>query len=183
MGVGVNRMENNWDIVKVLRYARHDWLNKIQLIKGNLSLNRLERAQDIIDEIVMEAQQEARLSNLNLPNFAALLLITNWNHHHFLLEYEVLGDIQSVKMDDTELTKWTSSFFSTLNTCIEAFQENHLSISILPLEKGAQFFFDFSGSILSKDELESFLKESCEDVKLKEISNQELSFEMMWNNT
>jgi stage 0 sporulation protein B (sporulation initiation phosphotransferase) len=143
----------------------------------------MERAQAIIDEIVMEAQQEAKLSNLNLPNFAALLLITNWNHYYFLLEYEVLGDIQSVKMDDIELTQWTSSFFAILNTCIEAFQENHLSISIMPEENGARFFFDFTGSILRREELEGFLKKSQNKVILKEISNQELSFEMEWENT
>jgi stage 0 sporulation protein B (sporulation initiation phosphotransferase) len=176
-------MDNNWDIVKVLRYARHDWLNKIQLIKGNLSLNRLERAQDIIDEIVMEAQQEARLSNLNLPQFASLLLITNWNQNYFQLEFEVLGDNQSVKMDDNKLTAWTSSFFTILNNCIEAYQENHLSLSILPNENRAQFFFDFSGTILKQKELETFLKESHEGVILKEFSNTEFSFEMEWFNT
>lgn len=176
-------MENNWDVVKVLRYARHDWLNKIQLIKGNLSLNRLERAQDIINEIVMEAQQEARLSNLNLPHFAGLLLITNWKQHHFRIEYEVLGDIQSVKLDDTLLTEWTSMFFVTLNACIEVFQENHLSISILPKENGAQFFFDFTGSILKQSELEDFLMDSHNGVNIKEISEKELSFEMQWEIT
>jgi stage 0 sporulation protein B (sporulation initiation phosphotransferase) len=176
-------MENNWDIVKVLRYARHDWLNKIQLLKGNLSLNRIERAQAIIDEIVMESQQEARLSNLQLPQFAALLLITNWQQHYFSLEYEVLGDIPSVKMDDNLLTNWTSSFFELLNTCIEAFQENHLSVSILPEENGAHVFFDFTGTIIKKEELEGFLKKSQVSVNIKEFSNHELSFEMQWKNT
>jgi stage 0 sporulation protein B (sporulation initiation phosphotransferase) len=176
-------MENNWDIVKVLRYARHDWLNKVQLIKGNLSLNRLERVQDIIDEIVMAAQQEAKLSNLNLPQFAGLLLITNWNQHHFRLEYEVLGDIQWVKMDDTRLTSWTSAFFENLNRCIEAFQENHLSISILPEENSVQFYFDFTGSIVKREELEIYLKGSHENVSIKEISDNELSFEMRWETT
>ncbi|WP_442595217.1 Spo0B C-terminal domain-containing protein [Neobacillus sp. D3-1R] len=176
-------MENNWDIVNVLRYARHDWLNKIQLIKGNLSLNRLERAQDIIDEIVMEAQQEAKLSNLQLPHFAALLLVTNWQNYYFRLEYEVLGDIHSVKMNDNELTEWTSSFFDFLNTCIEAFQENHLSISILPEENGVKFFFDFTGSIQKREELERFIKESNQEIMLKELTEEELSFELQWGNT
>lgn len=173
-------MDKNWDIVNVLRYARHDWLNKIQLIKGNLSLNKLERVQNIIDEIVMETQQEARLSNLNLPQFASLLLISNWKQYYFQIEYEVLGDIQSVKMDDTELTSWTTSFFTILNNSIEAFQENHLSISILPQENRVQFFFDFTGSILKREELEIFLKKSQVSVIIKEFSDQELSFEMEW---
>jgi hypothetical protein len=53
----------------------------------------------------------------------------------------------------------------------------------LPNENRAQFFFDFSGTILNQKELETFLKESHEGVILKEISNTEFSFEMEWFNT
>jgi stage 0 sporulation protein B (sporulation initiation phosphotransferase) len=86
-------------------------------------------------------------------------------------------------MDDNLLTNWTSSFFELLNTCIEAFQENHLSVSILPEENGAHVFFDFTGNILKKEELEEFLKTSQVSVNIKEFSNHELSFEMQWKNT
>jgi stage 0 sporulation protein B (sporulation initiation phosphotransferase) len=177
--VGEIQMDKYWDVVEVLRYARHDWLNKIQLIKGNLALNRPERVQNIIEEIVMEAQQEARLSNLQLPRFASLLLVTNWNNHHFKLEYEVLGDIQSVKMDDTLLTNWTKKFFDSLDSCIEAFQDNHLSISITPLESTLVCEFDFSGSVFNQEIIASFLKDS--NVKMKDLTESEFSFELVWD--
>ncbi|WP_312471145.1 Spo0B domain-containing protein, partial [Neobacillus sp.] len=45
-------MGKEWDIVEVLRHSRHDWLNRLQLIKGNLDLNRIDRAKAVIDEIV-----------------------------------------------------------------------------------------------------------------------------------
>ena len=66
-------MEKEWDVVEVLRYARHDWLNKLQLIKGNLALNRLDRANEIIEEIVNESKHESKLTNINMRLFAALL--------------------------------------------------------------------------------------------------------------
>ena len=47
-------IEKEWNTVEVLRHARHDWLNKLQLIKGNLDLNELDRAKEIINEIVIE---------------------------------------------------------------------------------------------------------------------------------
>ncbi|MHC0037493.1 Spo0B C-terminal domain-containing protein [Pseudoneobacillus sp. C159] len=176
-------MERTWDIVKVLRFARHDWLNKIQLIKGNLSLNKLERAQAIIDEIVMEAQQEARLTNLNLPQFAALILTANWKPYHFQLEYEVLGEITKVKVDDSTLSEWTRTFFSNLNNCVEPFQENHLSISILPEENRTILYFDFTGSIQKQAELKEFLLQEEPLLLLKEFSGDEISFEMEWTYT
>ncbi|WP_082892657.1 Spo0B domain-containing protein [Rossellomorea aquimaris] len=35
-------MRENWGVVEALRHARHDWMNDLQLIKGNLDLNRLD---------------------------------------------------------------------------------------------------------------------------------------------
>ncbi len=67
-------MEKKWSTVDVLRHARHDWLNKLQLIKGNLDLNKPERVKQIIEEIVHEAQAEAKLSNLKIPLFASLAI-------------------------------------------------------------------------------------------------------------
>ncbi|WP_301294369.1 Spo0B domain-containing protein [Peribacillus frigoritolerans] len=45
-------MDKNWTTIETLRQTRHDWLNKIQIIKGNLELNRIDRVKGIIDEII-----------------------------------------------------------------------------------------------------------------------------------
>src|SRR5690349_12644426 len=118
-------MEKDWDIVEVLRHARHDWLNRLQLIKGNLDLNRIDRAKAVIDEIIIEAQHESKLSNLKMPLFASLLLKSNWENPSFKLEYEVLHDTKVNPINEDLLTKWTSRLFTCLNETIEAFQENH----------------------------------------------------------
>lgn len=174
-------MEKEWNIVEVLKHSRHDWLNKLQLIKGNLDLNRMERAKEIINEIVIEAQQESKLSNLNIPNFASLLLKSNWESHLFQLEFEVLQESGSLNIQDAFLTDWTSSFYTCLNSSIEAFQENHLSISIDTHENGACFFFDFRGIIRKKELIEKFLAEfqlKNMEMAVKELSEQELALEV-----
>lgn len=173
-------MEKDWNMIEVLRHARHDWLNKIQLIKGNLSLNKVERAKEIIDEIVVEAQQEAKLSNLNLPQFASLLFTYNWENHSFQLEYEVLDDTIAGKLDDGILFEWTGSFFACLDSSVKAYQDNHLSVSISQEKEGARFFFDFSGIITNMDRLESFLNKEHDNiiVSVQEIAEQELALEL-----
>ena len=171
-------MGKEWDIVEVLRHSRHDWLNKLQLIKGNLDLNRIDRAKAVIDEIVIETQHETKLSNLHMPLFAALLLKSNWENPSFKLEYEVLLESESIKIDDPGMTKWTNSFFSCLNQSIEQFQENHLSITIEPQSDGVRFFFDFSGIIISKELVEKFLAEATVDVLVKEFTEKELAIEV-----
>jgi stage 0 sporulation protein B (sporulation initiation phosphotransferase) len=171
-------MEKEWDIVEVLRHSRHDWLNRLQLIKGNLDLNRIDRAKAYINEIVIEAQHESKLSNFHLPIFASMLLKSNWENHLFQLEYEVLNDVEAVEINDVILSNWTKSFFICLDQAIEAFQENHLSITIQPQSDGVRFFFDFSGIIIKKELIEQFLNFSEVEVTVKEFSENELGIEV-----
>lgn len=173
-------MEKEWGIVEVLRHSRHDWLNKLQLIKGNIDLNRIDRAKEVIDEIVIEAQHETKLSNLQMPLFASLLFTSNWENPSFRLEYEVLEDAEPLKLNDLVLTNWTNSFFSCLNKAIEAFQENHLSITIEPQSEGIRFFFDFSGIIIKSELIEKFLADRSQplDIDVKEFTESELALEI-----
>jgi stage 0 sporulation protein B (sporulation initiation phosphotransferase) len=150
-------MKKEWDTIEVLRHARHDWMNKLQLIKGNLALNKVDRAKDIIEEIIMEARQDAKLSNLHLPQFASKLLTCNWENHFFQLEYEVMDSQIFHRLNDQQLARWTEQLFETLDSSIERYQENHLSVTIDPQEKGIGFFFDFSGIINDKNRIEIFL--------------------------
>jgi stage 0 sporulation protein B (sporulation initiation phosphotransferase) len=171
-------MDKEWDIVEVLRHSRHDWLNRLQLIKGNLDLNRIDRAKAYINEIVIETQHESRLSNLHLPIFSSLLFKSNWENHLFQLEYEVLNDLEAVEINDEILFNWTNSFFICLDQAIEAFQENHLSITIQPQSDGVRFFFDFSGIIIKKELIEQFLNSSEIQCVVKEFSESELGLEV-----
>jgi stage 0 sporulation protein B (sporulation initiation phosphotransferase) len=174
-------MEKEWDIIEVLRHTRHDWLNKIQLIKGNIDLNRVDRVKSIIDEIIIEAQQEAKLSNLHMPMFVSLLLRTNWDNHMFRLEYELLDETDSHKVNDLYLTTWTKSFFACLDKAIDAIQENHFSITIDHNVNGTRFFFDFSGIIKMKERIEQFLAEPKKTdwaIEVKEFSEHELALEI-----
>jgi stage 0 sporulation protein B (sporulation initiation phosphotransferase) len=180
INVGVRGMKD-WNIVEVLRHSRHDWLNRLQLIKGNMDLNRIDRAKAIIDEIVLDTQQEAKLSNLQMPMFAALLLKSNWENYFFQLEYEVLTDSDSLKIDDSILTNWSNSLFLSLNSAIEPFGENHLSITIDVKTDGICFFFDFSGIIRKTEQMKQFLivqKGESINLVVKEFSENEFALEV-----
>ncbi|HAQ08136.1 MAG TPA: sporulation protein [Bacillus bacterium] len=150
-------MKKEWDTIEVLRHARHDWMNQLQLIKGNLSLNKVDRAKEIIEDIIMGARQDAKLSNLHLPQFASSLLTCNWENHFFQLEYEVMDSQNFHRLDDQQLANWTKLLFEALDASIEPYQDNHLSVTVDSQDKGIGFFFDFSGIINDKNRIESFL--------------------------
>jgi stage 0 sporulation protein B (sporulation initiation phosphotransferase) len=172
----------NWTVVEVLRHARHDWLNKLQLIKGNLALNKIDQVERLMDEMVVEARQESRLSNLKLPRFAEILLTFNWERHPFQIEYEILDESCSWQIDDEKLSKWIYSFFEIIEESVAPFQENYLSISFERHEENVRFYFDFSGTIKEQQKVENWLSEQMEKVKLvliKEMNEEKLLFEII----
>lgn len=176
-------MGKEWTTVEVLSHTRHDWLNKLQLIKGNLSLNKVERVKEIIDEIVIEAQQETLLTNLKVPQFAALLLTYNWENHPIHLDYEIAEITLHKKelVDDNHLTQWTNLFLGELKSAVKAFHENYLTITIEQQREGIRFFFDFSGIITEKAQLLLFLEQqSSIEKKVQECSEQELALEVFF---
>ncbi|WP_246940811.1 Spo0B C-terminal domain-containing protein [Bacillus pinisoli] len=175
--------EKDWNIVDILRHSRHDWLNKLQLIKGNLALQRVDRVKEIIEEIVIETQNEAKLTNLQLPNLAGYLLTYNWDSHHFSLEFEVLGDTYNLEHVDELIKDWCKQFFTILDQSVQNGTENHLSISIHPTDTEVRFFFDFSGTIIDTGLLSEWLDSSNQDESIviqdTHVSNLELTVELM----
>lgn len=175
-------MNKDWTTVELLSHSRHDWLNKVQLIKGNLSLHKYDRVNEIIQEIVIEAQNESRLSQLHTPQLAALLLTCNWNNFSFQVDYEVLeaSTDHQYKINDQLAINWTSSFFDCLQQTVQEFADNHLSITIERQHQSACFFFDFRGIIKNREELEKFFgkRESTIEVAVHECSEQEFSLQV-----
>jgi stage 0 sporulation protein B (sporulation initiation phosphotransferase) len=175
-------MNVDWNIVDILRHSRHDWLNKLQLIKGNLALERMDRVKEIIEEIVIETQNEAKLTNLQFPCLAGYLLTYNWEPHHFILEFEVLGHTYNLEEYDKKLKDWCEKFFTVLDQSIGNTGENHLSISIHPTDTEVCFFFDFSGIITDTGLLSEWLTFSNGDKAIRitkvNVNEQELTVEL-----
>jgi stage 0 sporulation protein B (sporulation initiation phosphotransferase) len=173
---------NDWNVVDILRHSRHDWLNKLQLIKGNLALNRIERAKEIIEEIVIETQNEAKLTNFQMPSLAGYLMTYNWDSHHFSLEFEVLGNTHNLASYDEDIKNWCEQFFTKLDESVTKLGDNHLSISIHPTDKEVRFFFDFSGTITNTYQVKEWLHSSNWDeiIQLSElhVNEHELTVEL-----
>jgi stage 0 sporulation protein B (sporulation initiation phosphotransferase) len=173
-------MEKKWTVVDALRHSRHDWLNRLQLVKAHLSLGGIERVQELIEEFVGEAQQESRLMNLKLPLFTELLLTYNWECPPFYLEYEVLGEVHTLTYLDEPLTQWARDFFRLLQEAVDVHVENHLCVTVEQEEQDVRFFFDFRGRLTDIDSIENRLityKESCFSISYS-IQNEEISIEI-----
>jgi stage 0 sporulation protein B (sporulation initiation phosphotransferase) len=160
-------MSGNWSVVEALRHARHDWMNDLQLIKGNLDLNHVDRAKQIIEKMVLKAQNESKLSSLKLPKFTEWMMSYNWGKHSVQLEFEVLHIDSEHHFEGTSLLEWCQSFLIKLEKMVEPYAENHLSLSISVFQKEICFIFDFTGILNNKSELEDWLSEQRDQASIE----------------
>lgn len=103
-----------WDVVELLRYARHDTLNQIQLLKGYLALGRTEKVKEILDQWIRDAEKETSISNLNCPRLASLFLTYKWQGYTAELDYMVEGKGKFTPRQDELLSAWFEQFFELL---------------------------------------------------------------------
>ncbi len=169
-------METKWTTVELLRHARHDWLNKIQLIKGNMALGKMDRVSGLVDEIIIEAQQEAKISNMNMPMLSELLLTGKWLHYRFHITYEIMDDIKGYPELDELITNWMKKFFEEVNSRINAFDLLNLTILLSKTdETSLKIGFDFQGQVNNKEELINMFQVK-EPLKISEITEDINSF-------
>ncbi|WKA56264.1 Spo0B domain-containing protein [Planococcus shixiaomingii] len=108
-------MEDTLTMAQSLRHARHDFLNELQLIKMNLDLGRIERAQAIIRSHAEAAVHASRLAALKLPKTEEWLLVFKWRFP----EFQVQLDCAAVKAPQ----KLDSEFAEVLETVVQAIRK------------------------------------------------------------
>ncbi|MFD1705566.1 Spo0B C-terminal domain-containing protein [Siminovitchia sediminis] len=176
-------MSKHWTVLETLKYTRHDWLNRLQLIKGNLSMGKPEQAERIMEEIVIDMQQEAMLSNIKLPRFAETLLTHNWKGYHFKLDYELVTIPEKLTLDDNLLTEWIIIFFDLMNQAVVPYYENILTVKIEATDETARFLFEFNGILENETELKHWLSEQDsypDQVTYEKTGHHEWLIQALW---
>ncbi|MEJ9228228.1 sporulation initiation phosphotransferase B [Peribacillus butanolivorans] len=175
-------MDKNWTTIETLRQTRHDWLNRIQIIKGNLELNKIDRVKGIIDEIIIETQNEARLTSLNLPKFSEMLLTSNWNNGSFYCEYEIIDVFEGSTELDELMYRWTNDYFKVLEKNLDPFFENILAVSMCKKEiSDMRCSFHMQGRFIDQAAVMEFLEKSLtaeQSIDILECNEDELFFKM-----
>ncbi|MFC7371240.1 Spo0B domain-containing protein [Fictibacillus iocasae] len=142
-------MADKWTPVELLRHARHDWLNQIQLIKANLSMNRPERVKEIIEEMIDASREEAKLSNLKAPKLAQYLLLFNWNESSLRVRFSVEGESADLSQQDEDLFQLISSLTEVIVPHLSGYDEPLLQVAIKP--SVSQVIYHFQGGLSSPD--------------------------------
>ncbi|MEC0493137.1 sporulation initiation phosphotransferase B [Bacillus glycinifermentans] len=165
------------ELIHLLSHSRHDWMNKLQLIKGNLTLKKYDRVFEIIDEVVIEAQHESKLSNLKISRFAYDLLTFNWTAHSLTLEYEVIGEVRDLSAYDEKLVILIRKLFRIFDDCVSKESENHLTVTLQTdgPEGSLVIYLDFHGVLTELIGFEEFHKspEDFYEIRRLDVSERE----------
>lgn len=151
-------MENE-ELVRVLSGARHDWLNQLQLIKAHLALNRTEQAEAVIEDIIVTAQNEAKISQLNAPDFASFFLTFNWYPHSYHLDFEVTGGRQTLASLDQVLVQLAADITGLFDEYAGSMIQNHVRVMMHLSDDEIQITFDYSGSINCEQQLHTAIRD------------------------
>lgn len=92
-------------------------------------MQKYDRVVEIIDEMVIDAKHESKLSNLKTPHLAFDFLTFNWKSRYMRLEYEVLGEIKDLSAYDQKLSNLMRKLFHLFGLAVNNESENHLTVS------------------------------------------------------
>ena len=146
-------MTREWDVLEVLKHYRHDWLNKLQLIKGNLDIGRTEKAATIIDEIIQQSRNESHLSNMNIPDLATRLITFNWEEHPYLLTVETITGDKDWSQHESEIKTFLDEMFLLFDKYANYGDDNHIILIFKDL-KEFKIELDFQGELPLNSTLE-----------------------------
>ncbi|WAA10253.1 Spo0B C-terminal domain-containing protein [Fervidibacillus albus] len=150
----------NWDPIELLRHTRHNWLNKLQVIQAYLTIGNEKRVKELIDEIIFECEQEAKLSNLPFRQLSTFFLTYPFENNPVLLKYEVDSDGTANGTMDEKISMWFQQLMKNINEAVFIGEENEMYIKIEVKNQSIRFFIHFTGLIEDGNPVENFIKQA-----------------------
>ncbi|WP_246218397.1 Spo0B C-terminal domain-containing protein [Litoribacterium kuwaitense] len=120
----------NWSHEELIRYYRHDWLNTLQMIRGNLQLNHIDQVERIIDEALFKVVNEEKLFRMKTPRFTEYLVTFSLVPHFCRLDYEVFGDVRAIPDLDQQLCHLFASFMNLIERSVNPNTQPWVSLSL-----------------------------------------------------
>ncbi|WP_025027399.1 Spo0B domain-containing protein [Caldalkalibacillus mannanilyticus] len=141
-------MNKKQEFIEYLKHYRHDWLNHIQIIKGYLSLGKMDQAQKFLDSVIVNSHYESKISQLGDVDLSYFLLTYNWTQEKIMLDIEIEdddADISKIGVNYPYLLSWLSTITKMVESYCECQFENRLSFLFQVKEKHIAVVVEFIG--------------------------------------
>ncbi|RKQ37905.1 Spo0B domain-containing protein [Oceanobacillus halophilus] len=94
------------EVVRLLQHYRHDLMNRLQLVHGYLSMGKIDKVEEKMDELFSHFNEERKLIGLEAPKFILWLIQFNNNHKNLQISYTIHIENQSLSdIDELLLSK------------------------------------------------------------------------------
>ncbi len=162
----------------VLRFANHDFLNQLHLIKMNLDLGRVEEAKELIDEISSQCQQFSGLGKIGWPEAVEFLQTLKWRYPEFLITLSSYVTESLNEQWDELIVQYLEETIIHVHERLDVFSEQYLKIEVAGAADVWKVTVHFTGSFT---EIPHFHKET-EAFYVETLEQTAASFKIVMQN-
>ncbi|GLC88442.1 Spo0B domain-containing protein [Lysinibacillus piscis] len=117
-------------ISEVLRFANHDYVNQLQLIRMNLDLGRVEHSKELITQYCEQLRVCSTLNHLRLPQTVEWLQTARWRYPSFTWNVYCDGAKPVVNVIDEEVVNFLNKTVSHVYDTLDPFTEQTLELDV-----------------------------------------------------
>ncbi|MCM3388071.1 Spo0B domain-containing protein [Ureibacillus chungkukjangi] len=129
----------------VLRFANHDYMNQIQLLKMNLDLGRIEEAKSLIEKFSEQSKTLSNINKLKLPKTGEWLQTIQWRFQAFETTINSNISFPIDMKNDEQIVEYLEKTVIHVYDTLDPFSEQQLEISIESNENEFTLLFDLKG--------------------------------------
>ncbi len=147
-------MENNeLDMLGALKFARHDFLNELQLILLYIDLDKKTEAREKILQSTENLRQLAMLERLRLPALESWLMTFPWRYNSFetTLSCDIIAGTRSV--DDKEIVTYINRVMNEVEMAINPMNEYQVNLVVKATSEAWEITIKVTGVLTGKQSI------------------------------
>jgi len=117
-------------IAEALKFARHDFSNKLQLVMMHIDLENISEAKKMIFDVTSEMRQESSVELLGLPQTTQWIQTFSWMYPAFQKSLTCTIKPGIREADDVEIVSYLEQIFSRIEHSLDPVTEYDVQIEI-----------------------------------------------------
>jgi stage 0 sporulation protein B (sporulation initiation phosphotransferase) len=162
-------------LTEALRFARHDFMNQLQLIRMNLELGLVDDAKTVIDAYASRMKELAELNKLGLPKLYEWIQTAPWKYPALNPEFSCKGEQVNVRFD-SPAAHTLDKLFGELNKRINPYDELECHVRITAVSGVFTMGITVLGRIENLDHVMMTEEQSLFRITVKQVSSEEWQF-------
>ncbi|MBO2534826.1 Spo0B domain-containing protein [Rummeliibacillus suwonensis] len=172
---------NTLTINEALRFANHDFLNQLQLIKINLDLGRTDSAKTAVEEITEQCKTFFNINRLGLPKTIEWIHTLGWRYQNFHVDIQSMIEHEVNPILDDAICNYLEESVLHVYSSLDPFIDQQLSLQIYSTARKFEILFHAKGRWEQKDVFQQSIQQPLLVVEDDQFSEQEWQYVILNN--